>query len=104
MPSYFKISYTYFFKIHASRLSTGLVPLERVLTFTTAAYVLENVHTAQGTPALIHAVMDTSEAIKIGAGECSRGGKSASIEPHEKISAAGSRSDAIRQISEKKQG
>jgi hypothetical protein len=46
--------------------------------------------------------MDPSEVIKIGAGACPRREKSASIEPPEKISAVGSSSDAVRQISKKK--
>jgi hypothetical protein len=55
-----------------------------------------------GKSTLIHAVVHPSEAIGIGPGACSREKKSASIEPPEQISAAASRIDAIRQISEKK--
>jgi hypothetical protein len=46
--------------------------------------------------------MGQSESIKIGPVLCSREQKSASIEPPEQISAAAHRTDAIRQISEKK--
>ena len=75
------------------------MPLEREPTLTTTAYSTTGI---QGKPALIHAVMDPSEAIGIGPGACSRETKSASIEPPEQISAAAHGTDAIRQISEKK--
>jgi hypothetical protein len=82
-----------------TKFTTGLVPLERELTLTTAAYSTTRI---QGKPALIHAVMDPSEAIGIGRGAYSREKILAPIEPPEQISAAAYPADAIRQILEKK--
>ena len=59
------------------------MPLEREPTLTTDAYSRTCI---QLKTALIHVVMDPSEAIKIGPGACSRETKSASIEPPEQIS------------------
>jgi hypothetical protein len=50
-------------RISSIGYDTGLVPLEREPTLTTAAYSTTCI---RGKPTLIHAVMDPSEAIDIG--------------------------------------